>query len=112
VSAKIREHWVPLFERFGLDVAFEHHDHAYKRTYPIRAGKVDPEGVLYVGDGPWGAMPRRPRDRWYLAKTAGKRHFILVTISNPDRSIVAIDGEGQVFDRVDQSISFAPNPGG
>ncbi|MFQ5988934.1 MAG: fibronectin type III domain-containing protein [Candidatus Methylomirabilales bacterium] len=99
VSAKIREHWVPLFEQFGVDVAFEHHDHVYKRTHGIRAGKVDPRGVLYLGDGAWGAMLRRPRDRWYLAKTASKRHFSLVTVGQ-SRSFLAIDSEGQIFDRV------------
>ena len=110
VSATIREHWVPLFERFGVDVAFEHHDHAYKRTHPIRAGKVDPRGVLYLGDGGWGVMPRRPRDRWYLAKTAAKRHFILVTIDGKTRSFLAIDSTGQVFDQVSQSVSFVSKP--
>ncbi|MFQ5802430.1 MAG: fibronectin type III domain-containing protein [Candidatus Methylomirabilales bacterium] len=99
VSARIREHWVPLFEQFGVDVAFEHHDHVYKRTHPIRAHKVDPRGVLYLGDGAWGAMLRRPRDRWYLAKTASKRHFSLVTVGQ-SRSFLAIDSEGQIFDRV------------
>ena len=99
VSAKIREHWVPLFEQFGVDGAFEHHDHAYKRTHRIRAGKVDPNGVLYLGDGAWGVMTRRPRDRWYLAKTARKRHFSLVTVGQ-SRSFLAIDSEGQIVDQV------------
>jgi hypothetical protein len=109
VSAKIREHWVPLFEQFGVDVAFEHHDHVYKRTHGIRADKVDPRGVLYLGDGAWGAMVRRPRDRWYLAKTASKRHFSLVTIGQ-SRSFLAIDSEGQIFDQVNQSTSNAKTP--
>lgn len=103
VGPKIREHWVPLFERFGVDVAFEHHDHVYKRTHPIRGGTIDPGGVLYLGDGAWGVVPRRPRDRWYLAKTAATRHFILVTIDEKRRSFLAIDSEGQVFDEVNQS---------
>lgn len=99
VSAKIREHWVPLFEQFGVDGAFEHHGHVYKRTHRIRAGKVDPKGVLYLGDGAWGVMPRKPRDRWYLAKTAPKRYFSLVTVGQ-SRSFLAIDSEGQIIDQV------------
>lgn len=103
VSAKVREHWVPLFERFGVDVVFEHHDHAYKRTFPIRNNAFDERGVLYLGDGGWGVMPRRPRERWYLAKTASTRHFILGRIHGRSRSFLAIDGQGHVIDEVHQS---------
>ncbi len=106
VSTKVREHWVPLFERLGVDVVFEHHDHVYKRTYPIRGGIPDPRGVLYLGDGGWGVLPRKPRERWYLQKTASTRHFILVRIDGRSRSFLAIDGEGQVIDEVDQTASI------
>ena len=103
VSAKIRQHWVPLFEKFGLDAAFEHHDHAYKRTHLIRAGTVDPRGVLYLGDGAWGALPRKTREDWYLTKTASRQHFILVTIDGQSRTFQAIDIKGHVFDHVHQN---------
>jgi hypothetical protein len=103
VGAKIREHWVPLFEQFGVDVAFEHHNHAYKRTHPLRNNKIDPGGVLYLGDGGWGVSPRKPREDWYLAKTASTVHFILVRIHGQSRSFLAINGEGQVFDEVHQN---------
>ena len=103
VSAKIRQHWVPLFEKFGLDAAFEHHDHAYKRTHLIRAGTVDPRGVLYLGDGAWGALPRKTREDWYLTKTASRQHFILVTIDDQSRTFQAIDIKGNVFDHVHQN---------
>ena len=35
-----------------VDAVFENDHHTYKRTFPIRAGKVDHEnGILYLGDG-------------------------------------------------------------
>ena len=105
VSAKIREHWVPLFERYGVDVAFEHHDHIYKRTHPIRADKVDPRGVVYLGGGAWGVVPRKPLEKWYLAKTVSTLHFVLVTIDAQGRSFLAMDSKGQVIDRLNQRIS-------
>lgn len=103
VSARIREHWVPLFERFGVSVAFEHHDHVYKRTHLIRNDRIDRQGVLYLGGGAWGVMPRNPRDNWYLAKEAGTRHFILVRIDGRSQSFLAIDGEGKLIDEVQQT---------
>ncbi|RMG50327.1 MAG: metallophosphoesterase family protein [Acidobacteria bacterium] len=105
VSAKIRKYWVPLFEQFGVDVVFEHHDHAYKRTHPILAGAVDPRGIVYLGDGAWGVRIRQPRQDWYLAKTADRRHFILVTLDNEKRRFQAIDSDGTVFDQMEQGVA-------
>ena len=35
-ARNIKDHWITLFEQHGVRLAFENHDHAYKRTYPIR----------------------------------------------------------------------------
>ncbi len=101
-SRLVREHWTPLFDQYGLDVAFEHHDHTYKRTYPIRGGNVDPQGVLYLGDGCMGQFPRgvKPWHRtWYLAASQSKPHFIEATLHQGQRRYVAIDPTGKVLDR-------------
>lgn len=108
VSPVVRRYWIPEFEKYGLTTAFEHHDHAYKRTHPIRQNKIDPTGVLYIGDGGWGVnnirQPCTPDDRFYLAFTAAKRNFILVNLQ-PDRvSFYAIDDLGRVFDTTQRSV--------
>lgn len=99
VSARVREHWVPLFESAGVRVAFEHHDHLYKRTVPLLADQAHPEGVTYVGDGAWGVNLREPAtDRTYLARTEKLNHAIMVTL-HPDRlELAAVDAAGEVFD--------------
>ncbi len=103
-SRLIRDTWVPLFEQYGVRVVFEHHDHAYKRTHPIKAGKVDPDGVVYLGDGSWGVGARRIHDpdAWYFAQTlGGVQHAIIVTL-HPDRQeFLMVDGEGKVFDELE-----------
>lgn len=103
-SQMVRDYWVPLFEAHGIVAAFEHHDHAYKRTYRIKGNQPDPSGVLYFGDGAWGvAKPRLPDTndkRWYLAKTAPKRHFIKITLKASERHMEAIDSTGKTFDEV------------
>jgi 3',5'-cyclic AMP phosphodiesterase CpdA len=47
--------WTPMFDRRGVDLVLQGHDHAYLRTYPIRNGVVrrdEPnratEGTVYV----------------------------------------------------------------
>ncbi len=35
----INKHWVPIFDRYHVDLALQGHDHAYLRTYPMNAGR-------------------------------------------------------------------------
>lgn len=101
----IREHWVPLFEQHNIRVAFEHHDHTYKRTEPIREGKTtEPsDGIVYFGDGAWGVSARvivhGSEATWYLARAESVRHLILMNILDNTRAdISVIDVEGKEVD--------------
>jgi hypothetical protein len=108
VCQSIRENWVPLFEAGNVRVAFENHEHAYKRTHPLRQGKVDPEGITFLGDGAWGVTLRVPdpdHSHWYLEKTGAVRHFWLVNLTASERHIMAIDEEGRVFDEIRQPVT-------
>ncbi len=59
--------FVPLFEKFNVDLALESDGHCIKRTVPIRNGKMDPTGVTYIGEGGLGVQQRQPhKDRWFL----------------------------------------------
>lgn len=40
----VLQEWCPLFDKHGVDVALQGHDHAYLRTYPMKGGKRAPEG--------------------------------------------------------------------
>lgn len=98
VSQRVREHWVPLFEKYGIRVAFEHHDHAYKRTVPILNGAESEAGIVYIGDGAWGVGAREPKPSWYLAKSGQIQHFILMTIMDDSEDLKMISREGKLFD--------------
>lgn len=98
ISTDIRRHWVPLFEKAGIHIAFEHHEHVFKVTHPIRDGKVDPKGIVYLGDGAWGNEPRAAHpaeETWHLAKAGSIQHLHEITLE-PGRCTVeslSIDGE-------------------
>jgi hypothetical protein len=34
----VRERWVPLFDRYAVDLVLSGHNHAYERTHPLRNG--------------------------------------------------------------------------
>lgn len=113
VSARVREHWVPLFERSSARVVFENHDHAYKRTHPIRNGRISPDGIVYMGDGCWGVEARDVgRDQadetaWYIHRAHSTRHFILVTIHGPHQHYLTVNNFGTVIDEYPET----PRPG-
>lgn len=47
----LRETWAPIFDRHGVDLALQGHDHAYLRTHPIRNGQQAPstaDGTTYI----------------------------------------------------------------
>jgi acid phosphatase type 7 len=103
-ETRVREHWVPLFERYGVRVVFENHDHTYKRTFPLRQNRISVDGIVYIGDGAWGVSTRqigagqdgeRP---WYLARGESVRHFIVATIHGPHQHFLMVDEDGNVFD--------------
>lgn len=104
-SALIRRYWVPTFEKGGLTMAFENHDHAYKRTHPLIKNRINSQGIVYVGDGCWGvAEPRtfsflcKP---FYLAKWASTRHFLVITLAEDQQHLVSIDSQGKIIDAYD-----------
>jgi len=100
-SIPIREHWVPLFERHGVDVVYENDHHTYKRTHLLRGGVPAPDGILYLGDGAWGVGTRGVPDlaeRPDLAHAESTRHLILTTLAEGRHSHQAIDAAGNVFD--------------
>lgn len=103
VSVKVRELWSPLFERHGIRIAFEHHDHAYKRTVPILQNEevAAEEGIVYVGDGAWGVRTREPHnaaETWYLAKAESARHGIIVELTGNRIDVTVVSENGQVID--------------
>jgi hypothetical protein len=99
-AKKIRLHWTPLFEKYHLLAAFEHHNYAFKRTHPIKASQIDPAGVTYLGDGGWSLNPRKPNDLWYLAKSNRKNSVLMVEVSGSEARIQAIDLLGHSLDQV------------
>ncbi len=106
-SRQVRMHWVPLFERFGVQLAFENHDHAFKRTVPILDENYDYEGVVYIGDGAWGVSTRKADDantRWWLEKVSDEHHFWNITLTQTNRTVDAYNASGDLIDRFTQDV--------
>jgi acid phosphatase type 7 len=112
---RVRANWVPLFERYGVRVAFENHDHAYKRTVPLREGRQASDGIVYIGDGAWGVGTREigsqspaDEDKWYLDTAIAVRHFIVVTMHGPHQHFLVVDAAGGVIDEYPATFRVSP----
>ena len=94
---KAKKFWVPLFEKFNMDLVVESDGHVIKRTVPIRNEKEDPTGIVYVGEGGLGVPQRKPKtDRWYLQKpgmSGAGHHVMRVSFSKEklDYEVVLLD---------------------
>ena len=53
----IREEWVPLFDKYGVDLVVCGHEHHYERSHPIRGQEVE----RHPDAGPRGDRHRRDR---------------------------------------------------
>lgn len=102
-QVEMRKHWLPLFEKYGIKYVFEHHDHSYKRTYPLLNGKIHPNGIIFIGDGGWGTKKARTPKQgypWYISKGRPKRNFISIRLHGNERHILVYDEKGNIQDEL------------
>ena len=97
-----RTHWVPLFEKYNVDLVCESDGHVLKRTVPIRDGEQAADGIVYVGEGGLGVKQRTPDERWYLEEPgmAMSAHHIQLLSFGPDElGYKALTLDGSVVDQ-------------
>jgi acid phosphatase type 7 len=86
--------WVPIFEKYGVDLVFCGHDHLYERSVK--------DGVTYIITGGGGApryqatAGRNP----YSQKTASALHFCRVHVDGNTLKVQAIRPDGAILDVV------------
>jgi hypothetical protein len=88
----------PLFERYGVDVVFNGHEHIYERTFPIKEFVPEGRGVVYIVEGGGGA-PLHPFHRQSHSAFATSRYgFVLAEIDGGTLVLTASEPSGTPFD--------------
>ncbi|MFQ6053361.1 MAG: purple acid phosphatase family protein, partial [Candidatus Bathyarchaeia archaeon] len=98
--------WIPIFDKYGVDLVVNAHSHNYMRSEPINwtASKTEPqpsygEGTMYLVSGGWGAPLYETVDGWWVAYTTSIHHFVLVDVyENGTMRIQAKAETGETFD--------------
>lgn len=94
--------FVPLYEKYKVDVVFNGHVHVYERTWPIRAGKVDQkDGVVYLTSGGGGGKLENfaPTPAFFKDQFRSDFHFCYATVHGGTFNLKAFDQEGRQFDQ-------------
>ena len=96
--------FVPMFEKYNIDIALESDGHCMKRTVPIRNGKKDPTGIIYVGEGGLGVNQRNPDpNRWFIkegGKTGSAHHVMQLDLSDDALRCRFVLMDGSIWDDI------------
>jgi hypothetical protein len=86
----VRDRFVPLFERYGVQIVFSGHEHDYQRTDPI-------DGITYIVTGAASRVRRTGVDD-FTAVAYATHHFVDMNIFDDHIVVRAIDQDGEQFD--------------
>jgi len=91
---------VPLYERHKVDVAMNGHVHFYERTHPVRAGKVDRAGVVYLTSGGGGGKLEGfgPTPTFFKNQNRVDYHYCHFTLFDNVLEGKVYDHEDRLFD--------------
>jgi hypothetical protein len=98
-AQRVRDAFCPLFDEYRVNLAFEHHSHAFKITHPLKHNQVVEEGTIYLGDGCLGVKPRKPKNKgaFYIEAAGAIRHYYLVKLTNKVISVFPKDLSKQMI---------------
>lgn len=94
-------HLVPLYEKYGADIAFAGHIHSYERTWPILQMTINQaKGVRYIvsGGGGGGLEQAAPQRSWFSVHVQRGHHYCVAAVHDRTIEFKAYDLEGRLFD--------------
>ncbi|MHC1766480.1 MAG: LamG-like jellyroll fold domain-containing protein [Verrucomicrobiia bacterium] len=92
---------VPLYEKYGVDIAFAGHIHSYERTWPILQMSINQaKGVRYIvsGGGGGGLEQAAPQRSWFTLHVARGHHYCFAAVHDRSIQFKAYDLEARLFD--------------
>jgi len=92
-----------LYERHGVDVALAGHIHHYERSYPIKGGRLDPGGVIYLTSGGGGGNLQdfSPVRSWFTAMSHRGYHYCTISLDAGRLALRMYDIDGGLRDTLE-----------
>jgi hypothetical protein len=76
----IVDHWVDLFEDYGVNLYLNGHEHSYERTLPLKGGEVHEEGITYITNSCAGDEFYPAVRTWLTARAEGAPCYMVFTV--------------------------------
>jgi 3',5'-cyclic AMP phosphodiesterase CpdA len=96
-NKKLKKYWKPLFDKFGVDLVLQGHDHVYARGRS--PGEVD--GPVYVTSVSGPKMYKLDRAEWMDRAGENMQLFQVIAISRNILSYKSVTVTGKVYDAFD-----------
>lgn len=94
----IQTNFVPIMEEAGVNLVLSGHQHVYSRTYPLRNGKRDENGIVYLTSSS-GGKRYNPGTFDYMACSSGKAPvYSIISVGKNGITIETRDAAGTVVD--------------
>jgi len=91
----------PLFERYGVDLVFNGHEHDYERTVPIASKFGNNHPLVYVVSGGGGAPRFVPAGGYFTATKLSDLNYCVVAIDGDRLRFDAYDGHDRSIDNLE-----------
>ncbi len=114
-----RSLWSPLFDRYGVELVVNGHQHSYERTWPVYASGavaqysyIEPKAPVYVvtGGGGESLLPFKPFQPPWSALRAVTDESLRITVDGANMTVLALAPNGTQVDGF--TITHAPVPPG
>jgi len=98
-NENIREAFVPIIDKYHVDVVFTGHEHVYARTYPLNGGQLTSpaQGTIYVATGRSGTKTYRD------VSIKGLNEFFYNPLDEPNYLTVEVRGDSLTVKAFKQS---------
>lgn len=99
-ASDLQSDWMPVLDRYGVDLVFNGHDHNYERSVPIRNNaRVEPgDGAIYVVSAGLGAPMYDNGAQWWTHTSEKVPSWCLVRVSGSRVEFTAYRLDGTVID--------------
>lgn len=101
----IGQTFVPVFDKYHVDLVFTAHVHSYARTKALKNGRPDPSGTIYIttgrsGDRVWDKSPQKPMDAFYY-NPLDMPNYLVFEASHDALKVAAFKQNGELFDQTE-----------
>jgi hypothetical protein len=102
ICAMVREHLVPLLEKYGVQLVLSGHEHSYQRTRALRNGAaaLPGTGTIYMTSGGGGAALYYVLSHPLVENAASLHHYLRVEVSGTRLDLTAVDTAGNAFEQI------------